>query len=46
MIIIYVYFVHNKTTTPNKEKSVGGKKIKHNILSFKKLSHVILHMIM
>jgi hypothetical protein len=31
-----------------KEQSVkvGGKKIKHNILRFKKLSHVILHMIM
>jgi hypothetical protein len=36
LVIVYVYFVQNRTTTPNKEKSVkvGEKKIKHNILSF------------
>jgi hypothetical protein len=48
MIIFYVYFVQNRTITPNQEKwmKIGWRKTKHNILSFQKPFHVILHMLM
>jgi hypothetical protein len=47
MIILYVYFVQNGTTTTNEKKwvKVGWEKI-HNFLSFFLKIHVILHMLM
>jgi hypothetical protein len=47
MIIPHVYFVQNETIAPNQKKwvKIGWKKTKH-ILSFEKLFHVVLHMLM